>query len=116
VVFTKRLRGGIRHGRITCTVRIWQRLQVKVGGRYPMEEGHVVVDAIDRIYLKDITSELARESGFDSVKDLLAVAKHGSGKNVFLIRFHFLPPGAWDDERWKQPKRSGSRTGTKRLY
>ena len=81
-----------------------------------MEEGHVVVDSIDRITLKDINSELARESGFDSVKDLLAVAKHGSGKNVFLIRFHFLPPGAWDDERWKQPKRAGSRTATKRLY
>jgi hypothetical protein len=116
VVFTKRLRGGIRHGRITCTVRIWQRLQVRVGGRYPMEEGHVVVDSIDRIKLKDITSELARESGFESVKDLLAVAKHGSGKNVFLIRFHYLPPGAWDGQRWKQPKRSGSRAGTKRMY
>jgi hypothetical protein len=116
VVFTRRLRGGIRHGRITCTVRIWQRLQVKVGGRYPMEEGHVVVDSIDRITVKDITGELARESGFDSVKDLLAVAKHGSGKNVFLIRFHYLPPGAWDAQRWKQPKRSGSRTGTKRMY
>jgi hypothetical protein len=116
VVFTSRLRGGIRHGRITCTIRIWQRLKVKVGGRYPMEEGHIVVDSIDRIGLKDITSELAGESGFDSVKDLLAVAKHGSGKNVFLIRFHYLPPGAWDGQRWKQPKRSGARTGTKRLY
>ena len=81
-----------------------------------MEEGHVVVDSIDRIKLKDITSEVARESGFESVKDLLAVAKHGSGKNVFLIHFHYLPPGAWDGPLWNQPKRSGSRTGTKRMY
>ena len=86
MVFTKRLRGGIRHERITCTVRIWQRLQVRVGGRYPMEEGHVVVDSIDRIKVKDITSELARESGFDSVKDLLAVPKHGSGKTAIHRR------------------------------
>ena len=103
MVFTRRLRGGIRHGRITCTVRIWQRLQVRVGGRYPMEEGHVVVDSINRITVKDITSELARESGFDSVKDLLAVAKHGSGKNVFLIRFHYLPAGVWDGHGGSSP-------------
>ena len=101
MVFTKRLRDGIRRGRIRCTVRVWQTLHVKVGGRYPMDDGHVVVDSIAPIRLKDITQDLARESGFDSVKDLLGVAKHGSGKKVFLIRFHYLPPGAWDGERWK---------------
>jgi hypothetical protein len=30
------------------------------------------------------------------VKDLLGTAKHGKGKKVFLIRFHYLAPGAWD--------------------
>jgi hypothetical protein len=67
---------------------------VKVGGRYPMDEGHIIVDAITEITMKDITDELARESGFESVKDLLSVAKHGSGDNVYLVRFHYLPPGA----------------------
>jgi hypothetical protein len=61
-----------------------------------MDDGHVVVDSIDSIALDDITSDLARESGFDSVEDLLGVAKHGAGENVYLIRFHYLPPGAWD--------------------
>ena len=42
MVFTRRLREGIRRGRIRCTVRIWQRLHVKVGGCYPMDDGHVV--------------------------------------------------------------------------
>ena len=95
MVFTKRLRDGIRRGRIRCTVRVWERLQVKVGGRYAMDEGHVVVDSITLIDLDDITEDLARESGFSSVEDLLGIAKHGSGKNVYLIRFHYLPPGAW---------------------
>ena len=103
MVFTKRLREGIRRGRIQCTVRIWQSLHVKVGGQYPMDDGRVVVDSITPIRLKDITHDLARESGFDSVKDLLEVAHHGAGKKVFLIRFHYLPPGAWDGERWKHP-------------
>jgi hypothetical protein len=60
-----------------------------------MDDGHIVVDAITPIALDAITYDLARESGFDSVEDLLAVAKHGRGDNVYLIRFHYLPPGAW---------------------
>lgn len=99
MVFTKRLREGVRRGRITCSVRIWMRPHVKAGGRYPMDEGHIVVDSIERIRLADITSALARESGFTSVKDLLQIAKHGPGDNVYLIRFRYLPPGAWDVPR-----------------
>jgi hypothetical protein len=49
-------------------------------------------------------SDLARESGFESVEDLLGVARHGAGDNVFLIRFRYLPPGAWDVPR-KHPRR-----------
>ena len=96
MVFTKRLREGIRRGRITYSIRIWMRLQVKVGGRYPMDDGHIVVDSITQLTLRDITRDLAQESGFASVKDLLSVAKHGRGNNVYLIRFHYLAPGAWD--------------------
>ena len=94
--FTKRLREGIRRGRIRCTIRIWQRPHVKVGGRYRMEDGHIVVDSIAAIAESDITYDLARESGFESVDDLLRIARHGRGDQVYLIRFHYLPPGAWD--------------------
>lgn len=99
MVFTKRLREGIRRGRIRCTVRIWSSARVKVGGRYPMDDGHVVVDSIESIDLRDITHDLAGESGFASVDDLLAIARHGRGENVYLIRFHYLPPGGWDRPR-----------------
>lgn len=95
MVFTKRLREGIRRGRIKCSIRVWTRLHVKVGGRYAMDEGQIEVDAITPIEMKDITHDLARESGFGSVEDLLDIAKHGRGDNVYLIRFHYLPPGAW---------------------
>jgi hypothetical protein len=101
MVFTKRLRDGVRRGRIKCSVRIWARLHVKEGGRYPMDEGHIVVDSIAPIAITDVTYDLARESGFESVDDLLGIAKHGSGDNVYLIRFHYLPPGAWDTPRVK---------------
>lgn len=90
--FTKRLRERIRQGNITCTVRIWKRLQVRVGNRYRMEEGQIEVDSITPIGLPDITPELARESGFLGVIDLLKVAKHGPGENIYLVRFHYIPP------------------------
>ena len=102
MVFTKRLRDGIRRGSINCSIRIWKHPHVKVGGRYPMDEGYVVVDSIAPITATDITEGLARESGFDSVDDLLRIAAHGSGDKVYLIRFHYLPPGALDTPRWRQ--------------
>ena len=90
--FAKRLREGVRRGRITCSIRIWMRPHVTVGRRYPMEGGQIEVDSILPITFADITPELARASGFKGVIDLLKVAKHGRGENVYLVRFHFVPP------------------------
>lgn len=92
MTFVKRLREGIRRGEITCTVRIWISPRVTVGRRYRMEEGEVEVDSIEPIGLPDITHQLARESGFLGVLDLLKVAKHGKGQNIYLVRFHYVPP------------------------
>lgn len=90
--FTKYLRDGVRSGVITCSVRIWMSPRVKAGHRYRMEEGEIEVDSIEPITLDDVTEEIARASGFASVPDLLKVAKHGRGENVYLLRFHFVPP------------------------
>ena len=96
MVFTKRLRDRVRSGRIKCSIRVWMRPHVKVGGRYSMDDGHIVVESIEPIEIDDITQDLARESGFANVDDLLQIARHGKGENVYLIRFHYLPPGGWD--------------------
>src|ERR1700724_864096 len=93
MLFTKRLREGVRRGEITCSVRIWTRPHVKVGARYRMEGGEIEVDSIEPIGFPDITPQLARESGFLGVVDLLKVAKHGPGENIYLVRFHYVPPG-----------------------
>jgi hypothetical protein len=90
--FAKRLRAGVRRGEITCSVRIWTRPHVKPGNRYRFERGEIEVDSIQQISLEDITPKLARESGFNSVVDLLKIAKHGAGTNVYLVRFHIVPP------------------------
>ena len=108
MVFTKRLREGIRRGRIRCSIRIWTRPHVKVGGRYRMDEGHIVVDSIAPMTITDVTYDLARESGFEDVDELLRTARHGSGDKVYLIRFHYLPPGAWDMPSGRHRQRIGS--------
>lgn len=92
MVFTKRLREGVRQGKITCSVRIWLSPRVKVGARYKMEEGQIEIDSIEPLGFPDITPQLARESGFLGLIDLLKVAKHGKGENIYLVRFRYLPP------------------------
>jgi hypothetical protein len=64
MLFAKQLRERIRQGEITCSVRIWLRPRVKVGGRYRMERGFVEVTSIRPITREDVTPELARRSGF----------------------------------------------------
>ena len=57
-----------------------------------MYEGQIEIDSIERIGFPDITPALARQSGFLGVLDLLKVAKHGRGENIYLVRFHYIPP------------------------
>ncbi len=88
--FTKRLREPVRNGEITKSVRVWKSARVKVGNRYRMESGFVIVDALQTIELNDITPSLARDTGFSSVAELLKVAKHGRGETIFLVSFHYV--------------------------
>lgn len=60
-----------------------------------MDDGHIVVDSIEPMAMAELTYDLARESGFASVEELLRIARHGRGDTMYLIRFHYLPPGAW---------------------
>jgi hypothetical protein len=71
-----------------------------------MDDGEVQVDSVLAISLADITPQLARESGFKGVVDLLKVAKHGRSENVYLVRFHYLPAG---DEPGVPRMRAGRR-------
>ena len=91
MTFTKKLREPIMRGEITCSVRIWRSPRVKVGGRYRLGAGAVEVTALRQIELSDITPQLARDSGFEGVVDLLKTAKHGAGEKVYLLGFEYRP-------------------------
>ena len=94
MVFAKRLREGIARGEITSTTRFWLSPHVKVGGRYNLGGGAIEVESITQIGLPDINPQLAREQGFLGVLDLLKLAKHGKGENIYLIRFFYIPPSS----------------------
>jgi hypothetical protein len=90
VQFIRSLRDRIRRGEITTTVRLWQRPHVKVGGRYALPPGEIVVTELFEVSLAEITPELARRCGFVGLVDLLKVAKHGAGRRVFIIEFRYI--------------------------
>jgi hypothetical protein len=90
--FARRLRDRVMLGEITCSVRIWQRPHVKAGGRYRLGAGEIHVTSVREIEWEKVTPELALRSGFDSVEDLLSVARHGRGDNVYLVEFDFYEP------------------------
>ena len=49
----------------------------------------MVIDRVLQIEFDDITPDLAKETGFMGVVDLLKTAKHGRGENVYLVDFHY---------------------------
>ena len=95
--FIKRLRNPIKGGEITTSIRIWKRPHVKVGNRYKLDDGFIVVDKLNQIALEDISPKLARNSGFSGVVDLLKTARHGAGEIVYLVEFHYEATSYRDD-------------------
>ena len=89
MLFAKQLRDRIRRGEITCSVRIWMGPRVKAGGRYRMDSGFIEVKSIREITREDVTPELARRSGFKGIVDLLKIAQHGRGRNIYLVEFRY---------------------------
>ncbi|MEW5687624.1 MAG: ASCH domain-containing protein [Pseudomonadota bacterium] len=90
MMFARPLRDRVRSGEITTSVRIWLTPRVKVGGRYPLLDGHIEVTRLQEIDLEHVTEALARESGFESLEALMKTARHGRGERVFLVDFVFV--------------------------
>jgi hypothetical protein len=89
MMFAKQLRERVMRGEIACSVRVWQRPRVKVGGRYPLGPGAIHVTSVREIAPEAVTEKLAQASGFESVAALMAVARHGAGDNIYLVAFEY---------------------------
>jgi len=94
VEFSRELRDAVLAGDVTVSVRLWQRPQVKEGGRYRVGPGMIEIDAIELLPFSAITEEDVRQSGEPDRETLRARAAHagpiGEDTLVYRIELHAL--------------------------
>jgi hypothetical protein len=90
MLFIKKLRARIKSGEVTASVRIWKTPHVKAGNHYRLDEGRIKVTSIRQIFPEDLTDKLAQDTGFANLMDLMKTAKHGSGQNIYYVRFQYV--------------------------
>lgn len=89
--FSQDLRGGVLSGEITVSFRLWRRAKVKVGGRYPVEGGHIEVDDVDLVPFASIDDDDVRRSGEADLDCLRLRAAHAGpiDQDTLLHRIEF---------------------------
>ena len=92
--FSRELRDDVAAGDITVSFRLWQRPQVKVGGRYWVGRAENQVDRIDRVRFAEISAADVRRAGELDREALRARAAHaGPIENdtlLYRIAFHVV--------------------------
>jgi hypothetical protein len=94
VEFSRELRPDVLCGDITVTFRLWQRPQVKAGGRYRIGPGQVEVDAIELVPFASIDEADLRRSGEADLESLRRRAAHAGPIQddtlLYRIEFHIV--------------------------
>ena len=90
--FSRELRDDVLAGDITVSVRLWERPQVKEGGRYRVGLGLIEVDAIDLVPFAAITDADVRRAGEPDRETLRERAAHAGPIDedtlVYRIELH----------------------------
>jgi len=92
VQFSRELRDDVLAGEITVSVRLWQRPQVKEGGRYRVGPGLIEIDAVELVPFAAITEADVRRAGELDRESLRRRAAHagpiGEQTLVYRIELH----------------------------
>ena len=98
--FSRELRSDVLAGEITLSVRLWKRLKVREGGRYPVGLGEIEIDAIELVPFSAITAADVRRAGEPDRETLRQRAAHAGPIDedtlVYRIEFHALGAGSTD--------------------
>jgi hypothetical protein len=93
--FSPELRDDVASGRITLSFRLWQRPQVKVGGRYATHGVRIEIDSIEMVPFSSVTPADVRRSGEKDRESLRQRAAHAGPIDddtlVYRIEFHVVP-------------------------
>jgi hypothetical protein len=94
VQFSPELRDAVADGRITVSIRLWRRPQVKVGGRYTVGPSQIEVDEIELLPFASIAAADIRLSGEPDRETLRRRAAHAGpiadDTLVYRIEFHLI--------------------------
>jgi hypothetical protein len=96
VQFSQELRDDVAAGDITVSFRLWQRPQVKVGGRYGVGRGdmQIQVDSIEPVRFRDISAADVRRAGERDREALRRRAAHAGPIHddtlLYRIAFHVV--------------------------
>ena len=92
--FSRELREDVAAGRITVSFRLWNRPQVKVGGRYAVGSVEFEVDEIELVPFSSVTAADIRKSGEADLESLRRRAAHSGPIDddtlVYRIEFHVV--------------------------
>jgi hypothetical protein len=94
VQFSRELRDDVLAGDITLSIRLWQRPQVKEGGRYRVGPGEIEVDLIELVPFSEISAADVRQAGEPDRETLRRRAAHAGPIEedtlVYRIEFHIV--------------------------
>jgi hypothetical protein len=89
--FRKPFKAQIRAGRVTCSIRTWQRPQARVGGRYNLHpEGAIEVTAVRQLPLSRVSAGSIRASGFSDRAALRTFLGAKGDPLVYQVDFRYL--------------------------
>jgi|SRR5580692_10077168 hypothetical protein len=96
--FSRELRASVAAGDITVSFRLWQRPQVRAGGRYPVGPAVIEVDSIELMPFSAISPDDLARTGEPDLETLRQRAAHAGpvddGTLLYRIEFHVTDPGA----------------------
>jgi len=94
VEFSRELRSSVLSGDITVSFRLWQRPQVKVGGRYRVGDARIEVDSVEMIPFALIEESDIRRTGEVDRQSLRQRAAHAGPIHdetlLYRIEFHVV--------------------------
>lgn len=92
--FSPDLREKVAAGNVTVSVRLWQRPQVRVGGRYAVAGATIEIVAIEVVPFSAITADDVRRCGEPDREALRARAAHAGPVHddtpVYRIEFRVV--------------------------
>lgn len=93
-MFSPDLREGVASGKITVSIRLWSRPQVKLGGRYATAGVVIEIDSMELLPFAAVTPADIRHSGERDRESLRRRAAHAGPIDddtlVYRIEFHIV--------------------------